>query len=61
MLKPGDHVLIDGRPIVGVVKHVHPHEAIVEVSDDESTTEQRFALESLRREGTMDEVSGFER
>jgi preprotein translocase subunit YajC len=55
MLKPGDRVIIDGGPLAGTVKHVHPHEAIVEV-DGES---RRYALESLRRDPTMSEISDF--
>jgi preprotein translocase subunit YajC len=59
MLKPGDHVIIDGGPMAGTVKHVHPHEAIVEVDGDGNPEHRRFALESLRRDPTMSEASEF--
>jgi preprotein translocase subunit YajC len=59
MLKPGDHVIVDGGPLAGTVKQVHPHEAIVEIDAAAGSGEQRFALESLRRDPTMAEVSEF--
>jgi preprotein translocase subunit YajC len=59
MLKAGDHVVIDGGPLSGVVKEVHPHEAVVSVETDSGKEHRKFALESLRRDPTMDEVSKF--
>jgi hypothetical protein len=59
MLKPGDHVVIDGGPLSGTVKHVHPHEAIVEIDTGDGHESRSFALESLRRDPTMSEVSEF--
>jgi preprotein translocase subunit YajC len=56
MLKVGDHVVIDGGPETGVVKQVHPHEAVVKIADG---SEQRYALESLRRDPTLDEISEY--
>lgn len=59
MLKSGDRVIIDGGPLAGTVKHVHPHEAIVEIDTDGGPEARRFALESLRRDPTMSEASDF--
>jgi preprotein translocase subunit YajC len=55
-LKVGDKVSIPGEGLSGIVSAVHPHEAIVKL---ESGEHRRFALESLRREATLDEVSNF--
>ena len=55
-LKPGDKVSIPGEDLHGVVTAVHPHEAVVKL---ESGEHRRFALESLHREPTLDEVSNF--
>lgn len=59
MLKPGNHVVIEGGPLHGTVKHVHPHEAVVEIEAGGGHEERRYALESLRRDPTMDEASNF--
>jgi preprotein translocase subunit YajC len=55
-LKPGDDVSIPGEGLRGVVASVHPHEAIVKL---ESGERRRFALESIHREATLDEISNF--
>jgi preprotein translocase subunit YajC len=59
MLKSGDRVIIDGGPLSGTVKHVHPHEAVVEITTGTGREEKRYALESLRRDPTMSEASNF--
>jgi ferredoxin-fold anticodon binding domain-containing protein len=57
VLKPGDHVAIDGdEQNVGVVKEVHPHEVVVRKEDG---THERLALESVRLLPTMGEASGY--
>jgi preprotein translocase subunit YajC len=55
-LKAGDKVSIPGEGLIGIVSAVHPHEAVVKL---ESGQHRRFALESLRREPTMNEISNF--
>jgi preprotein translocase subunit YajC len=55
-LKVGDKVSIPGEGLSGTVSAVHPHEAVVKL---ESGEHRRFALESLHREATLDEVSNF--
>lgn len=55
-LKVGDKVTVPGEGLSGTVSAVHPHEAIVKL---ESGEHRRFALESLHREATLDEVSNF--
>ena len=55
-LKAGDKVTIPGEDLRGVVSAVHPHEAVVKL---ESGEHRKFALESLHREPTLDEVSNF--
>jgi preprotein translocase subunit YajC len=55
-LKLGDKVNIPGEGLKGTVSAIHPHEAVVKL---ESGEHRRFALESLHREPTMDEVSNF--
>ncbi|HEY1977637.1 MAG TPA: hypothetical protein VGG89_13880 [Candidatus Baltobacteraceae bacterium] len=55
-LKVGDNVSISGEGLRGVVSDVHPHEAIVKL---ESGEHRRFALESIHREATLDEISNF--
>ncbi len=59
MLKAGDRVIIDGGPLAGTVKDVHPHEATVEVDARGGREARRFALESLRRDPTLSEASDF--
>ncbi|MGP6159980.1 MAG: hypothetical protein ACLPYS_21210 [Vulcanimicrobiaceae bacterium] len=56
MLRAGDRVIIDGGPLAGTVKHVHPHEAVVQLEDGET---QRYSIESLHHDPTMEEVSEF--
>jgi hypothetical protein len=55
-LKLGDRVVVPGEDLRGVVTAVHPHEAVVKL---ESGEHRRFALESLHRDPTLDEVSNF--
>jgi preprotein translocase subunit YajC len=55
-LKVGDRVSIPGEGLKGVVSAVHPHEALVKL---ESGEHRRFALESLHREPTLNEISNF--
>ena len=55
-LKVGDKVTIPGEDVRGIVSAVHPHEAIVKL---ESGEHRRFALESIHRDATLDEVSDF--
>ncbi|HTU81273.1 MAG TPA: hypothetical protein VMF61_04035 [Candidatus Acidoferrales bacterium] len=55
-LKLGDKVSIPGEGLKGVVTAVHPHEAIVKL---ESGEHRRFALESIHRDATFDELSDF--
>jgi preprotein translocase subunit YajC len=59
MLKAGDRVVIDGGPLAGTVKEVHPHEAVVDVETGSGHEHRRYALESLRRDPTMEEASNF--
>ena len=56
LLKDGDHVSIPGEGLRGTVTAVHPHEVVVKL---ESGEHRRFALESVRRESTLGEVSDF--
>ncbi|MBV8637794.1 MAG: hypothetical protein JO322_06885 [Candidatus Eremiobacteraeota bacterium] len=56
LLKDGDRVTIPGEGLRGTVKEVHPHEVVVKL---ESGEHRRFALESVHRESTMNEVSDF--
>jgi len=58
-LKAGDRVYLDGSTTEGIVKEVHPHEALVRVEVSGGHEERRFALESLRLDPTMDEATGF--
>lgn len=55
-LKLGDKVTIPGEDLRGVVSAVHPHEVIVKL---ESGEHRRFALESIHRDATLDEISDF--
>lgn len=55
-LKIGDKVSIPGEDLTGIVTAVHPHEAIVKLETGEH---RRFALESLHRVPTLEEVSNF--
>jgi len=56
LLKLGDRVSIPGEGLEGTVTAIHPHEAVVKL---ESGERRRFALESLRREPTFEEISDF--
>ena len=55
-LKNGDRVSIPGEGLQGVVTDVHPHEVVVKLDSGEH---RRYALESIHRESTLDEVSDF--
>lgn len=55
-LKVGDNVAIPGEDLRGRVTAVHPHEAVVKL---ESGEHRKFALESLHREPTLDEISDY--
>lgn len=59
MLKPGDRVFIDGSKEEGIVKHVHPHEVVVQVKTPEGHEVRKYAYEDLRLDPTLDEVSRF--
>ncbi len=59
MLKVGDTVYINGTEDEGIVKAVHPHEALVSVKVSGGHEDRKYALESLRREPTMSEASNF--
>jgi preprotein translocase subunit YajC len=55
-LKVGDHVTIAGEGLAGTVKEVHPHGVVVKLTSGEH---RHFALESVHRNATLDEVSDF--
>lgn len=55
-LKIGDKVSIPGEDLRGTVSAVHPHEVTVKL---ESGDHRKFALESIHRDPTLDEVSDF--
>ena len=55
-LKIGDKVTIPGEDLRGIVSAVHPHGVIVKL---ESGEHRRFALESIHRDATLDEISDF--
>ncbi|HTU71520.1 MAG TPA: hypothetical protein VMF11_14555 [Candidatus Baltobacteraceae bacterium] len=59
MLKPGDKVYIDGTQEEGVVKDVHPHEVTVRVEVAGGHELRKYALEALRLDPTLGEVSKF--
>ena len=59
MLKVGDKVFINGTKDEGIVKEVHPHEAVVRVAVAGGHEERRYALEALRRDATLNEASNF--
>jgi hypothetical protein len=59
MLKAGDHVYIDATNERGTVKEVHPHQILVRVQVPGGHEERKFALEDLRLDPTMSEVSDF--
>ncbi len=59
MLKPGDHVYINGTHEEGTVKDVHPHEIVVRVKVPGGHEERKYALEALRLDPTLGEASKF--
>jgi hypothetical protein len=59
MLKPGDHVYINGTSDEGTVKEIHPHDAIVRVKVAGGHEERKYALEALRLDATLAEDSKF--
>ncbi len=59
MLKPGDRVYIDGTREEGTVKAVHPHEILVRVKVPGGHEDRKYALEDLRLDPTLGEVSEF--
>jgi len=59
MLKLGDKVFIDATNEEGTVKAVHPHEVVVRVKVPGGHEERKYALEDLRLDPTLGEVSGF--
>ena len=59
MLKAGDHLYIDATSERGTVKEVHPHQILVRVQVPGGHEERKFALEDLRLDPTMSEVSDF--
>ena len=59
MLKAGDRVYIDATNERGTVKEVHPHQILVRVQVPGGHEERKFALEDLRLDPTMSEVSDF--
>lgn len=59
MLKVGDRVYIDGTKEEGTVRAVHPHEILVRVVVAGGHEDRKYALEDLRRDPTMSEVSKF--
>ena len=59
MFKVGDHVYIDGTQEEGTVKEVHPHEIVVRVVVPGGHETRTYALEALRLDPTLAEVSKF--
>jgi hypothetical protein len=59
MLKVGDKVYIDATNEEGTVKDVHPHEVVVRVKVDGGHEERKYALEDLRLDPTLSEVSKY--
>ena len=59
MLHLGDHVYIDGTTQEGIVKEIHPHEALVRVTTAVGHEDRKYSLESLRLDPTMKEASEF--
>ncbi len=59
MLKAGDRVHIDATGEEGTVKHVHPHEVVVRVAVPGGHEERTYALESVRLDPTLSEISKF--
>jgi 6-pyruvoyl-tetrahydropterin synthase len=59
MLKVGDRVFINGSDEEGTVKQVHPHEVVVRVSVPGGHEDRKYALEAVRLDPTLGEVSKF--
>jgi 6-pyruvoyl-tetrahydropterin synthase len=59
MFKAGDHVRIDASNEIGTVKEVHPHQIVVRVQVPGGHEERKYALEDLRLDPTLKEVSEF--
>ncbi|MGB8267359.1 MAG: hypothetical protein WCE44_13590 [Candidatus Velthaea sp.] len=59
LLKIGDHVLIPGEDLAGVVSDVARHEITVHVLVDGQTQHRKYAREALDLEPTMGEASRF--
>jgi len=59
VLKVGDRVYIDGTDEEGTVREVHPHEIVVRVRVPGGHEVRQYALEDLRLDPTMSEVSDF--
>jgi len=59
MLKAGDRVFVDATKEEGTVKEVHPHQVIVRIVTPTGHEERRYAVEDLRLDPTMDEISNF--
>ena len=59
MLKAGDRVFVDATKEEGTVKEVHPHQIIVRISTATGHEERGYAVEDLRLDPTMSEVSNF--
>jgi len=58
-MKIGDKVYIDGTKEEGIVKDFHPHAILVRVEVPGGHEDRKYALEDLRLDPTMDEVSKF--
>lgn len=58
-MKVGDRVFIDGTKEEGIVKDVHPHAILVRVQVPGGHEDRKYALEDLRLDPTMEEVSKF--
>ncbi|HTV93364.1 MAG TPA: hypothetical protein VMG98_11670 [Verrucomicrobiae bacterium] len=59
MFKPGDHVYINGTEEEGTVNEVHPHEVVVRVEVPGGHETRKYALEAVRLDPTLGEVSKF--
>ena len=59
MLKAGDRVFVDATKEEGTVKEVHPHQIIVRIVTPTGHEERGYAVEDLRLDPTMDEISNF--
>ena len=59
MLKPGDHVFINGTKERGTVKQVHPHEIVVRVDVPGGHEDRKYPHEALRLDPTLGEASKY--